>query len=94
MDRRDDPENLRYAEYATFSSERRRPLRKGPRVATGLSNPNNDGFGGFFMGDYTGNAWGPDGRFYAAWMDTRNRETAQDLVGSRTPDELPANTSG
>jgi hypothetical protein len=83
LDRRDDPENLRYAEYATFSSSGGVRFGKDRRVATALSNPNDDGQGGFFMGDYTGNAWGPDGKFYAAWMDTRNRRTAQDFVGFR-----------
>jgi hypothetical protein len=83
MDRRDDPANLRYAEYATFSSSGGARFGTDRRIATGLSNPNNDGTGGFFMGDYTGNAWGPDGKFYAAWMDTRNRRSAQAFVGFR-----------
>ncbi len=83
LDRRNDPANLRYAAYATFSNSGGVRFGKDRRVATGLSNPDNDGNGGFFMGDYTGNAWGPDGAFYAAWMDTRNRRTAQDFVGFR-----------
>jgi hypothetical protein len=81
MDRRGDPKNLRYAEYATFSSSGGVRFGKDRRVATGLSNPNNDGNGGFFMGDYTGNAWAPDGKFYAAWMDTRSRGVCRTARG-------------
>jgi len=45
-----------------------------------MSNPLNDGFGGSFMGDYTGNAW--DGAtLYASWMDSRNGSFMQDEVG-------------
>jgi hypothetical protein len=34
-----------------------------------------------FFGDYTGNAWGGDGTFYAAWMDARDGRTSQAAVG-------------
>jgi hypothetical protein len=81
LDRRDDLANLRYAEYEAFSDDGGSSFGANLRVATRSSDPNNDGFGGFFMGDYTGNAWGPDGSFVAAWMDTRNGETSQDAVG-------------
>jgi hypothetical protein len=81
LDRRDDPANLRYMEYEAFSHDGGVSFGPNHRVATRASDPNDDGFGGFFMGDYTGNAWGPDGTFFAAWMDTRNRKTSQDWVG-------------
>src|SRR6266581_4254684 len=53
-------------------------------IAAVASNPNNDGFGGGFMGDYTGNAWNSTGTtLYASWMDSRNRFNMQDEVGGR-----------
>jgi hypothetical protein len=67
--------------YGTFSDDGGTSFGPSRRLATRSSDPNDDGFGGFFMGDYTGNAWGPDGRFFAAWMDTHNGETSQDAVG-------------
>jgi hypothetical protein len=85
LDRRDDPANLRYATYEAFSDDGGSSFGPNRRLATRSSDPNDDGFGGFFMGDYTGNAWSPDGRFLAAWMDTRDGETSQDWVGYRPP---------
>jgi hypothetical protein len=81
LDRRDDDADLRYAAYAAFSEDNGSTFGENRRLATRLSNPNDDGFGGFFMGDYTGNAWGRGGRFFAAWMDTRDGATSQDWVG-------------
>jgi hypothetical protein len=43
------------------------------------SNPFNDGFGGSFMGDYTGNIWS-ETTLFASWTDTRSG-IAQDEVG-------------
>jgi hypothetical protein len=83
LDRRDDVANLRYRAYEAFSDDGGSSFGPNRRMATRSSDPNDDGFGGFFMGDYTGNAWGPHGRFLAAWMDTRNGETSQDWVGLR-----------
>jgi hypothetical protein len=85
LDRRDDVANLRYAAYATFSDDGGSTFGPNRRLATRSSDPNDDGFGGFFMGDYTGNAWGPDGSFVAAWMDTRNGKTSQDWVSLDFP---------
>ena len=45
-----------------------------------LSNPNNDGFGGIYMGDYTGNYF--QGRdIFATWMDSSSGSTMIDLAG-------------
>jgi len=45
-----------------------------------MSNPNNDGFGSAFMGDYTGNTIA-GATLYASWMDMRNGSFSQDFVG-------------
>jgi hypothetical protein len=45
-----------------------------------LSNPNNDGFGGIFMGDYTGNYF-QGHTIFASWMDNGNTSTMIDLAG-------------
>jgi hypothetical protein len=45
-----------------------------------MSNPNLDGFGGTFMGDYTGNAIAGT-TFISSWMDMHNGTNAQDWVG-------------
>ena len=45
-----------------------------------------DGFGGGFMGDYTGNAWDAAKQtLFASWSDTRNGTDTQDEVGGLTP---------
>jgi len=54
------------------------------QIASAASNPNNDGFGGGFMGDYTGNVWNSTGTALdASWMDSRNGTTMQDEAGGR-----------
>jgi hypothetical protein len=45
-----------------------------------MSNPFNDGFGGGFMGDYTGNTWA-GATLFASWMDSRDLTVMQDEVG-------------
>jgi len=45
-----------------------------------LSNPNNDGFGGVFMGDYTGNYF-QGHTIFASWMDNGKTSTMIDLAG-------------
>jgi hypothetical protein len=45
-----------------------------------LSNPNNDGFGGDFMGDYTGNFF-QGHTIFASWMDDGETSTMVDLAG-------------
>ena len=45
-----------------------------------LSNPANDGFGGTFMGDYTGNYF-QGHTIFASWMDSSNGSTMVDLAG-------------
>ena len=50
------------------------------QLTTTASNPNNDGFGGFFMGDYTGNSWDSKKSLYASWTDTTLGH-GQDFIG-------------
>jgi len=77
LDRRLDPNNLKYKATVAVSKDGSTWINK--PIATASSNPNNDGFGGGFMGDYTGNAW--DGNsLLASWMDTRTG-TSQDEIG-------------
>ncbi|MGD0163722.1 MAG: sialidase family protein [Candidatus Sulfotelmatobacter sp.] len=45
-----------------------------------LSNPANDGFGGTFMGDYTGNYF-QGHTIFASWMDSSTGSTMVDLAG-------------
>jgi hypothetical protein len=79
LDRRNDPNNLSYQAFAAVSLN---GTAFGPnqQLTSALSNPNNDGFGGIFMGDYTGNFFSGK-TLYASWMDTSNGLDAQDVVG-------------
>ncbi len=79
LDRRNDPSNLSYEEYGAISKNGTR-FPTNYQIATTPSNPNNDGFSGTFMGDYTGNVWSGK-TLYASWMDTRNGTNCQDYVG-------------
>ncbi len=80
LDRRKDPSNLSYETFAAFSTDGGASFGTNLQIASAPSNPNNDGFGGGFMGDYTSNAWSGD-TLYASWMDSRNGTNMQDEVG-------------
>jgi hypothetical protein len=41
----------------------------------------NDGFGGGFIGDYTGNIFTGSHRLHASWMDTRSGNHSNDMTG-------------
>lgn len=56
-DRRNDPSNINYEMFATLSGNGGSSFIKNFDLSSAPSNPFNDGFGGFFIGDYTGNAW-------------------------------------
>jgi hypothetical protein len=83
LDRRNDPQNISYKMYFTSSTTGGVSFAKNKSLATALSNPFNDGFGGAFIGDYTGNTWttSTTPTLYACWMDTRNTVTSQNEVG-------------
>ncbi len=80
MDRRNDPSNLSYEEFGAVSGSASGLVKHNVQLAAKPSNPNNDGFGGSFMGDYTGNVWAGK-KLYASWMDTSNGTNCQDEVG-------------
>ncbi len=80
LDRRNDPNNLNYEAFSTQSTTGGTSFKKDVQVASVASNPLNDGFGGGFMGDYTGNYWAAD-NLYVSWMDTRSGSVCQDEVG-------------
>ncbi|MEO8973677.1 MAG: sialidase family protein, partial [Ktedonobacteraceae bacterium] len=71
MDRRNDPSNLSYEEFGAVAGGVNGLVNHNVQLATKPSNPNNDGFSGSFMGDYSGNAWAGK-KLYASWMDTRS----------------------
>jgi len=51
------------------------------KVSTHPTNSRN-GFGGGFIGDYTGLAVGSDNRFHAFWTDTNNKQTVVWFYGA------------
>jgi hypothetical protein len=83
LDRRNDPSNVKYDAYGAASSNGGASFPNARLTATS-SNPADDGFGGTFLGDYTGNAWG-GGALIAAWTDTSNGSTGQDVLGGLRP---------
>lgn len=80
LDRRNDPANLSYQAFAAVSTNGGATFGTNWQLTSAFSNPNNDGSGGTYMGDYTGNTW-VGSTLYAAWMDTSNGITSQDVVG-------------
>ncbi len=84
LDRRNDPANVSYEAFGSSSTNGGATFPLNLKLSTAKSNPSNDGFGGGFMGDYTGNFW--DGKaLFVSYMDTRSGVVAQDWVvgGSR-----------
>jgi hypothetical protein len=80
LDRRNDSANINYEAFAAVSTNAGVSFGTNHQIATVASNPNNDGFGGAFMGDYTGNYW-TGVTLYASWMDSRGGAVMQDEVG-------------
>lgn len=78
-DRRDDPSNVNYRAYGASSTNGGASYPLNVRLSTAASNPFNDGFGGSFMGDYSGNAWAGN-TLFVSYTDTRTG-TAQNWVG-------------
>ncbi len=82
LDRRNDPANVSYEEFGDFFNPSTGMRSSNVQIASQLSNPNNDGFGGTFMGDYTGNTFAGFS-FYASWTDTRSGNAADEVGGVR-----------
>ncbi len=80
LDRRDDPNNINYESFGTISTNGGTSYITNFKLASVASNPFNDGFGGGFMGDYTGNRWAGN-KLFASWMDSRGGSVMQDEVG-------------
>jgi hypothetical protein len=78
LDRRNDTQNKKYQPFVTTSKDGS-TFTVNRALTTVKSDPKNDGFGGFFMGDYRGHSW-TGGRMYASWMDMRTN-TSQDQIG-------------
>ena len=80
LDRRNDPANISYQAFAALSLTGGATFTQSHLISTAVSNPNNDGFGGTFMGDYTGNAWAGN-TLFVSWMDSRGAVNMQNEVG-------------
>ncbi|MBZ5721727.1 MAG: exo-alpha-sialidase [Acidobacteriia bacterium] len=83
LDRRNDATNLSYQPFLAITSN---PASFGAShaLSSTKSNPNNDGFGGGFFGDYRTHVW--DGHaIYANWCDTRTGTCQCEVGGAQTP---------
>ncbi len=79
LDRRNDPSNVSYQPFFAFSKNGGKSFSAGHALSAKKSSPLKDGFGGSFMGDYTGNAWSGTKTLYQSYMDTTTN-TCQDFV--------------
>jgi hypothetical protein len=69
LDRRNDPNNVNYEAFAAFSTNGGKSFGRNFDLSAKPSNPLN-GFLGYFIGDYSGNAWAGTKRFYVTYTDT------------------------
>jgi hypothetical protein len=79
LDRRNDPNNVNYQAFAAISIDGGRTFPN-TQLTKAFSNPDNNGTGNNWMGDYTGNTWA-GGDFMAAWMDSSNGTDMQEVIG-------------
>lgn len=84
LDRRNDAGNLKYEAFAGFSTNGGVSFGANAKLSEVASNPNNDGFGGGFMGDYTGNVW-IGNALVMSYMDMRSGIVSQDWVAAILP---------
>jgi hypothetical protein len=80
LDRRLDPSNVNYDSFFAVSKTGGGHFAPAQRISSVSSDPFNDGFGGGFMGDYTGGIWVKNTDF-ASWTDTRSGVDGQDEIG-------------
>ena len=80
LDRRNDPANHNYQAFAAISSDGGQSFGRNWQLTKAFSNPDNNGTGNNWMGDYTGNTWA-GGKFIAAWMDSSNGVDMQEVIG-------------
>jgi len=84
LDRRNDPNNVNYEAFASLSSDGGTTFPANIDLSSAPSNPFNDGFGGGFMGDNSGNAWAnPGPTLRASWTDTRSGVAQNETGGFR-----------
>jgi len=83
MDRRNDPSNVNYEAFAAFSNNHGNSFGHNFLLSAHPSNPFNDGFGGFFIGDYTGNDWVNIGTLLVSYTDTTTGIDQDFVVGER-----------
>jgi hypothetical protein len=79
LDRRNDPNNIDYQAFAAISTDGGRTFPN-TQLTQAFSNPDTNGTGNNWMGDYTGNTWA-GGDFVAAWMDSSNGIDMQEVIG-------------
>jgi hypothetical protein len=70
----------RYTANSAISSDGGLTYPTKSKLSTFTSNTLNDGFGGSFMGDYTGNIW-TGGTLHMSWPDTRTGVSADETGG-------------
>jgi len=80
LDRRNDPNNVNYESFGAYSSDGGKTFPNNYDLSAAPSNPFNDGFGGGFFGDYSGNGWAGEA-LYVTYPDTTNGTNAQDFLG-------------
>jgi hypothetical protein len=78
-DRRNDPANIDYQAFAAISGDGGLTFPN-TQLTKAFSNPDNNGTGNNWMGDYTGNTWA-GGDFIAAWMDSSSGVDMQEVIG-------------
>jgi hypothetical protein len=71
---------MSYRAVARFSANGGSSFGQTKLIATAASSFLNDGFGGSFIGDYTGSIWAGT-TFHASWPDTRSGSHAVDMTG-------------
>lgn len=79
LDRRNDPADIDYQAFGAISTDGGKTFPN-TQLTTAFSNPDNNGTGNNWMGDYTGNTWA-GGKFIAAWMDSSNGVDMQEVIG-------------
>jgi hypothetical protein len=82
MDRRNDPANINYEAFSAVSTNGGKSYTANLDLSATPSNPFNDGFGGFFIGDYTGNAWSGT-TLYVVYTDTTTGIDQDFLAGEK-----------
>jgi hypothetical protein len=71
LDRRNDAANLLYEAFGASSTNGGASYPLNIKLSSAKSDPFNDGFGGGFMGDYTGSAWAGN-TLFMSYVDTRS----------------------